>query len=429
MGKDYFKDSSIPPTYNVDQPEMAIWNSFFSAQELNCSSQKQSLDCFIEPNYNCLTSESNHFSSSLSSMVSSSVPNDNFLLHKLIGNSQIDLQNCQNLELMTPLYPPIVADQGFIERAAKFSCFIGNNSLGCNDGKNSVSGANSNEKTSVSELVKSGGKLIKSQCELNSRKRKTFSQDDMVEKDYEIDKAKRSKAKEENWKMQNGGKKEKETKSGNDTSGEDESENQEKGKQKTPEALKDYIHVRARRGQATDSHSLAERVRREKISERMKLLEDLVPGCNKVTGKALMLDEIINYVQALQHQVEFLSMKLASVNTGMSSVGDNLVPKPMFQPNALYSSHPQQAPQQLKSYASTVSVSQFPVNPMDRGTGLGIPRPPLNRFGEGPPQISALCEGDLQSIVERAISHDGQNAFHSLGFLSQNQVASMKIEL
>lgn len=29
---------------------------------------------------------------------------------------------------------------------------------------------------------------------------------------------------------------------------------------KPPEPPKDYIHVRARRGQATDSHSLAERV-------------------------------------------------------------------------------------------------------------------------------------------------------------------------
>ncbi|KAK6133703.1 hypothetical protein DH2020_032613 [Rehmannia glutinosa] len=67
----------------------------------------------------------------------------------------------------------------------------------------------------------------------------------------------------------------------------------------------DYIHVRARRGQATDSHSLAERARREKISERMKILQDLVPGCNKVIGKALVLDEIINYIQSLQRQVEF----------------------------------------------------------------------------------------------------------------------------
>lgn len=31
-------------------------------------------------------------------------------------------------------------------------------------------------------------------------------------------------------------------------------------KSKTAEPPKDYIHVRARRGQATDSHSLAERV-------------------------------------------------------------------------------------------------------------------------------------------------------------------------
>ncbi|KAK9278972.1 hypothetical protein L1049_028554 [Liquidambar formosana] len=80
----------------------------------------------------------------------------------------------------------------------------------------------------------------------------------------------------------------------------------------------DYIHVRARRGQATDSHSLAERARREKISERMKILQDLVPGCNKVIGKALVLDEIINYIQSLQSQVEFLSMKLETVNSRMN---------------------------------------------------------------------------------------------------------------
>ncbi|OMO74343.1 hypothetical protein CCACVL1_16835 [Corchorus capsularis] len=92
----------------------------------------------------------------------------------------------------------------------------------------------------------------------------------------------------------------------------------------------DYIHVRARRGQATDSHSLAERVRREKISERMKYLQDLVPGCNKITGKAGMLDEIINYVQSLQRQVEFLSMKLAAVNPRLDFNIDNLFAKEVF---------------------------------------------------------------------------------------------------
>ncbi|KAF5947210.1 hypothetical protein HYC85_013167 [Camellia sinensis] len=115
----------------------------------------------------------------------------------------------------------------------------------------------------------------------------------------------------------------------------------------------DYIHVRARRGQATDSHSLAERisivvdgtkfvqyiceivhVRREKISERTKYLQDLVPGCNKITGKAGMLDEIINYVQSLQRQVEveniFLSMKLAAVNPTLDFNIDNFVVTEVF---------------------------------------------------------------------------------------------------
>ncbi|XP_020573943.1 transcription factor bHLH79-like isoform X1 [Phalaenopsis equestris] len=81
----------------------------------------------------------------------------------------------------------------------------------------------------------------------------------------------------------------------------------------------DYIHVRVRRGQATDNHSLAERARREKISERMKILQDLVPGSNKVIGKAAVLDEIINYIQAMQRQVELLSMKLEAVSSRINT--------------------------------------------------------------------------------------------------------------
>lgn len=96
-------------------------------------------------------------------------------------------------------------------------------------------------------------------------------------------------------------------------------------------ATQDYIHVRARRGQATNSHSLAERVRRERISERMKYLQDLVPGCSKVTGKAVMLDEIINYVQSLQRQVEFLSMKLATVNPSIDLNIEGLLSKDILQ--------------------------------------------------------------------------------------------------
>ncbi|KAL4557890.1 hypothetical protein LXL04_036084 [Taraxacum kok-saghyz] len=59
--------------------------------------------------------------------------------------------------------------------------------------------------------------------------------------------------------------------------------------ERKPEAPKDYIHVRARRGQATDSHRLAERVRREKIGERINLLQNLVPNCDNVRMKDVNL--------------------------------------------------------------------------------------------------------------------------------------------
>ncbi|CAG7879905.1 unnamed protein product [Brassica rapa] len=123
----------------------------------------------------------------------------------------------------------------------------------------------------------------------------------------------------------------------------------------SPPVARQKPRVRARRGQATDPHSIAERVasyslylhlltvcvsdcfvlwqlRRERIAERMKSLQELVPNTNKVlntfmillfvlifiitklvddvmqTDKASMLDEIIEYVRFLQLQVKVLSM-------------------------------------------------------------------------------------------------------------------------
>ncbi|KAI3676347.1 hypothetical protein L1987_85953 [Smallanthus sonchifolius] len=244
-----------------------------------------------------------------------------------------NLPRVRNPIALNPNLQLLAADPGFAERAAKFSCF-GSRSLngrteqlGLNSNKSeavfesnvspatgtgnfprvlsspvlktdrspvgfeenmklsrlSASAANSNEESYVSEQ-------IPSRKDSNSRKRKGVS----TRKEGEVvDDSKRQKKTEQ----ENNGKTNENT--------------------KPPEPPKDYIHVRARRGQATDSHSLAERVRREKISERMNLLQNLVPNCNKVTGKALMLDEIINYVQSLQRQVEFLSMKLATVNPSL----------------------------------------------------------------------------------------------------------------
>ncbi|XVF47428.1 hypothetical protein PTKIN_Ptkin03bG0108400 [Pterospermum kingtungense] len=65
--------------------------------------------------------------------------------------------------------------------------------------------------------------------------------------------------------------------------------------------------IRAKRGCATHPRSIAERVRRTKISERMRKLQDLVPNMDKQTNTADMLDLAVDYIKDLQKQVKTLS--------------------------------------------------------------------------------------------------------------------------
>ncbi|GLJ54713.1 hypothetical protein SUGI_1175290 [Cryptomeria japonica] len=67
--------------------------------------------------------------------------------------------------------------------------------------------------------------------------------------------------------------------------------------------------IRAKRGCATHPRSIAERVRRTRISDRMRKLQELVPNMDKQTNTADMLDEAVEYVKLLQKQVQELSEK------------------------------------------------------------------------------------------------------------------------
>lgn len=66
------------------------------------------------------------------------------------------------------------------------------------------------------------------------------------------------------------------------------------------------MKIRAKRGCATHPRSIAERVRRTKISERMRKLQDLVPNMDKQTNTADMLDLAVDYIKDLQKQVKTL---------------------------------------------------------------------------------------------------------------------------
>lgn len=197
------------------------------------------------------------------------------------------------------------------------------------------------------------------------------------------------------------------TPTGNKSNG----KNVKQSSQASESAKEEYIHVRARRGQATNSHSLAERVRREKISERMKFLQDLVPGCSKVTGKAVMLDEIINYVQSLQRQVEFLSMKLATVNPRLDFNIERLLAKDqMFSARAGPSSGLAFSPDIPVPYPSLHQTQPpiLPPGPSGAGNSSDALRRMINSqlsnmgggYKESTLQLPNVWEGELHNVVQ-----------------------------
>ncbi|KAL0794678.1 hypothetical protein Bca101_066055 [Brassica carinata] len=63
----------------------------------------------------------------------------------------------------------------------------------------------------------------------------------------------------------------------------------------------------SKRSRSAEVHNLSERKRRDRINEKMRALQELIPNCNKV-DKASMLDEAIEYLKSLQVQVQIMSM-------------------------------------------------------------------------------------------------------------------------
>lgn len=101
-----------------------------------------------------------------------------------------------------------------------------------------------------------------------------------------------------------------------------------------------------KRSRTAEVHNLSERRRRDKINEKMRALQELIPNCNKI-DKASMLDEAIEYLKTLQLQVQMMSM------------GSGLCIPPMLLPPTMQ--HLQIPP-----------IAHFPHLGMGLGYGMGV---------------------------------------------------------
>ncbi|XP_055816497.1 transcription factor PIF3 isoform X2 [Solanum dulcamara] len=100
----------------------------------------------------------------------------------------------------------------------------------------------------------------------------------------------------------------------------------------------------SKRSRAAEVHNLSERRRRDRINEKMRALQELIPNCNKA-DKASMLDEAIEYLKTLQLQVQIMSM------------GTGFCVPPMMFPTGVQHMHGAQMPH---------------FSPMSLGMGMGM---------------------------------------------------------
>ncbi|KAK7278069.1 hypothetical protein RJT34_23092 [Clitoria ternatea] len=143
----------------------------------------------------------------------------------------------------------------------------------------------------------------------------------------------------------------------------------------------------SKRSRAAEVHNLSERRRRDRINEKMRALQELIPNCNKV-DKASMLDEAIEYLKTLQLQVQIMSM------------GAGLYMPPMMLPAGMQHMH---------------APHMAPFSPMGMhmgfGMGYGMGMPDMNG---GPSRFPMIQVPQMQG-THIPVSHmSGPTALHGM---------------
>ncbi|KAL0298061.1 UNVERIFIED_CONTAM: Transcription factor PHYTOCHROME INTERACTING FACTOR-LIKE 13 [Sesamum angustifolium] len=145
-----------------------------------------------------------------------------------------------------------------------------------------------------------------------------------------------------------------------------------------------------RRNRVAEMHNLSERRRRDRINEKMRALQELIPHSNK-SDKASMLDEAIEYMKSLQMQLQWMwmgsgmaTMMLPGMQHYMSRYGMRMGPPmlPAIQNFMRLSRLPfvDQA-MSVAPTANQASISHSPVNYQNQMQNAVFPEQYANYMG------------------------------------------------
>lgn len=145
----------------------------------------------------------------------------------------------------------------------------------------------------------------------------------------------------------------------------------------------------SKRSRAAEVHNLSERRRRDRINEKMRALQELIPNCNKV-DKASMLDEAIEYLKTLQLQVQIMSM------------GNGMYMPQMMLPPGMQHMHA----------AAAAHMAHF--SPMGVGMGMGMGMGMTMGYGMGLPDMnggaSSACPPSMHGAPFAGLYMSGNSA-------------------
>ncbi|KAK7355633.1 hypothetical protein VNO80_14893 [Phaseolus coccineus] len=184
-----------------------------------------------------------------------------------------------------------------------------------------------------------------------------------------------------------------------------------------------------KRSRAAEVHNLSERRRRDRINEKMKALQELIPRCNK-SDKASMLDEAIEYLKSLQLQVQMMSMGCGMVPMMFPGIQQYMPPMGMGIGMGMGMEMGMNRP--VMSFPNMLTTSALPAATAAAHLGPRFPMPPFHMPHVPAPDSSRMkAANQSDNNMLNALGTQGSDQSHIPNFTDpyQQYVGLQQVQL